>query len=61
MKRLKSIILARCSECDRPVYDSEGAISEHLLDVLGICRDCAENIMAKDFTEIQNLYEVCNV
>lgn len=50
---MRRFILARCSECDRPIFEDEGGIAEHLLDVLGVCRECADGIIENDFIEME--------
>jgi hypothetical protein len=50
MKRLK---LEECSDCGRDVFEDEGKISEYYLGKFGLCRECAEKIMERDYVEME--------
>ena len=45
--------LAMCGECERLVYEDEGSISEFYLGKFGLCRECMEVLMEKDYKEME--------
>ena len=52
---MNKIILGRCQECDRIVWEDEGKVSQWYMEKVGRCRQCMEAQMEVDFKEMEKI------